>query len=245
MNNQDLESQILQNQLPQSNLVDISRESIYMGIFEGSKILLIAFAAGLFIRFIYKKFSTSYSSKDDYGNTILIITISVAALIAVVKSSLALSLGLVGALSVVRFRTAVKEPINLGFLLFAICVGITIGASQVLFALITIFIGSISIILIYFKTGVKNEYSNQKESSVDTVSITLSDDSDLDVLINLIKEESKFFEIQTLEDCSKNKTIILIIKIKFNNIKSLNNLRIKIKSKFKESKILFFNSPIY
>ena len=96
MSNQSLENQIIQNQFVQKDLVDISRESIYMGFFEGFKILILAFAAGLFIRFIYKKFSTSYSSKDDYGNTILIITISVAALIAVVKSSLALSLGSCG-----------------------------------------------------------------------------------------------------------------------------------------------------
>ena len=113
-----MDSQIIQNQPFNNEIGNIARESIYLGFFESFKILLLALAAGIFIRFLYKKFSTSYSSKDDYGNTILIITISVASLIAVVKSSLALSLGLVGALSVVRFRTAVKEPINLGFLLF-------------------------------------------------------------------------------------------------------------------------------
>ena len=125
-----MENQIIQDksgyQYISENIGNISSESIYLGFFEGFKILLLAFAAGLFIRYIYKKYSTNYSSKDDYGNTILIITLRVASLIAVVKSSLALSLGLVGALSVVRFRTAVKEPTNLGFLLFSICVGITI-----------------------------------------------------------------------------------------------------------------------
>ena len=245
MSNQSLENQIIQNQFIQDNLVDISRESIYMGFFEGCKILILAFAAGLFIRSIYKKFSTSYSSKDDYGNTILIITISVAALIAVVKSSLALSLGLVGALSVVRFRTAVKEPINLGFLLFSICVGITIGASQLLFGLITIVFGSLSIILIYFKSGVKSRNSIQTESSIDTISITLPDNSDLNLLTNLILEESQFFEIQTLEDSSEKSILNLIVKIKFKNLNSLDNLRIKLKSNFDKSEILFFNSPIY
>ena len=66
------------------------------------------------------------SSKSGFGNAILLVTISTASLIAIVKSSLALSLGLVGALSVVRFRTAVKEPYNLAFILFAICAGISI-----------------------------------------------------------------------------------------------------------------------
>ena len=245
MISQNLESQILEKELIQNNVGNFSTESLYMGFFEGSKILLLALAAGLFIRLIYKKFSTSYSSKDDYGNTILITIISVTALIAVVKSSLALSLGLVGALSVVRFRTAVKEPINLGFLLFSICVGISIGASQILFGLITIIIGSIAFIFIYFNSGVKSKFSIQKESSIDSISITLSNDSDLNLLTNLISEESQFFEIQTLEDCSENDLLILMIRIKFKSLKSLDNLRIKIKSNFKNSKILFFNSPIY
>ena len=150
-----------------------------------------------------------------------------------------------GALSVVRFRTAVKEPTNLGFLLFSICVGITIGASQILFGLITIFIGSISIILIYFKSGVKSRHSIQTESSIDTISISLSDKSDLDLLTNLISEESQFFEIQTMEDSSEKNILNLTIKIKFKNFNSLNNLRIKLKSNFEKSEILFFNSPIY
>ena len=80
------------------------------------------------IRFIFIKYSNSLSSKKGFGNTILLVMISTASLIAVVKSSLALSLGLVGALSVIRFRSAIKEPYNLAFILFAICISIAIGA---------------------------------------------------------------------------------------------------------------------
>ena len=249
MSNPNLESQIFErqigNQIIESNLSDISRESIYLGAFEGGKILLLAFASGLFIRFIYKKFSTSYSSRDDYGNTILIVTISVAALIAIVKSSLALSLGLVGALSVVRFRTAVKEPINLGFLLFSICVGIAMGASQILFGFITILIGSISIIFVHTKSGVKSKYSIQKESSIDSISLTLPIDLDLNKLNNLVSEECIFYEIQTLEQSAESKSCNITFKVKFKSLNSLNNLRNKVTSNFANSSILFFNSPIY
>ena len=75
---------------------------------------------GLLIRQVFYRYSNSMSSRRGFGNTLLMVTISTASLIAVVKSSLALSLGLVGALSVVRFRTAVKEPYNLAFILFSI-----------------------------------------------------------------------------------------------------------------------------
>ena len=92
-------------QLLNSNL---SSDILRLSFIDGLTIVLLALLAGYILRFVYKKYSTTFSSKNSYGNTILLITISVASLIAVVKSSLALSLGLVGALSVVRFRTAVK-----------------------------------------------------------------------------------------------------------------------------------------
>lgn len=240
-----MDSQIIQNQPFNKEIGNISTESIYLGFFESFKILLLAFAAGIIIRFLYKKFSTSYSSKDDYGNTILIITISVASLIAVVKSSLALSLGLVGALSVVRFRTAVKEPINLGFLLFSICVGITIGASQILFASITLLIGSISIIFIHIKSGVKSKNSLQKESAIDSISLIFPIEVNLDEVTNILSEECEFYEIQTFEQSSENKSCNLNLRVKLKNFNSLNNLRIKIKSNFAQSSIIFYNSPIY
>ena len=71
---------------------------------------------------------TKITGETSFGNTLLIVTISVASLVAVVKASLALSLGLVGALSVIRFRTAVKEPLNLSFILLAISLAIARAA---------------------------------------------------------------------------------------------------------------------
>lgn len=235
LNSQDIEK----------NISNIARDSLYLGLFEGIKILIFAFAAGLFIRYMYKKFSTSYSSRDDYGNTILIVIISVSALIAVVKSSLALSLGLVGALSVVRFRTAVKEPVNLGFLLFTICIGIAIGASQFLFGFITLFLGSIAIIFLYLKTGVKSQIDHQKDSSIDSISLTLPIDINLKEIFKLLSEESDFYDIQTFEQVSETRTCNLTFKVKFKSLDSLDNFRNKIKDRYKDANLIFFNSPIY
>ena len=235
LNSQDIEK----------NISNIARDSLYLGLFEGIKILIFAFAAGLFIRYMYKKFSTSYSSRDDYGNTILIVIISVSALIAVVKSSLALSLGLVGALSVVRFRTAVKEPVNLGFLLFTICIGIAIGASQFLFGFITLFLGSIAIIFLYLKTGVKSQIDHQKDSSIDSISLTLPIDINLKEIFKLLSEDSDFYDIQTFEQVSETRTCNLTFKVKFKSLDSLDNFRNKIKDRYKDANLIFFNSPIY
>lgn len=248
----NLDSQYVQNIVNQlnsqdieKNISNIARDSLYLGLFEGIKILIFAFAAGLFIRYMYKKFSTSYSSRDDYGNTILIVIISVSALIAVVKSSLALSLGLVGALSVVRFRTAVKEPVNLGFLLFTICIGIAIGASQFLFGFITLFLGSIAIIFLYLKTGVKSQIDHQKDSSIDSISLTLPIDINLKEIFKLLSEDSDFYDIQTFEQVSETRTCNLTFKVKFKSLDSLDNFRNKIKDRYKDANLIFFNSPIY
>ena len=115
--------------------------STSLTIREGITILLIALLYGLYLRFLYFKFAITFSSKVSFGNTLLIVIVSVASLVAVVKASLALSLGLVGALSVIRFRTAVKEPLNLSFILLAISLAIAIGASQYLFTFLIAVVG--------------------------------------------------------------------------------------------------------
>ena len=245
----NLDNQIFQELANQSQIINlqnnISNNSLYLNLFDGCKILFFAFAAGLFIRFLYRKYSTTYSSRDDYGNTILILMISVASLIAVVKSSLALSLGLVGALSVVRFRTAVKEPVNLGFLLFTICIGIAIGASQILFGFLSIIFGSIAIIFIYLKSGVKSEKKKQIDSSIDSISLNIPIDINLKDIFKFLSEECEFYELQTFEQASESKNCSISLRVKFKSLNSLENFRNKINFKYPNSNLIFYNSPIY
>ena len=139
------------NLLPDINLNINFRESIL--------ILFLSLLAGLLSRFLYIRYSNTFSSKSSYANSLLMVTVSVASLIAVVKSSLALSLGLVGALSVIRFRTAVKEPYTLSFILFSVCLGISIGASQYRFALIVALFGALISLII-------NNQSRKKENKI-------------------------------------------------------------------------------
>ena len=80
------------------------------------------------ISWYYKKFSQSLGGKTHIGSVLPLIGLTVFLVIVVVKSSLALSLGLVGALSIVRFRTPIKEPEELGYLFLTIAVGLGFGA---------------------------------------------------------------------------------------------------------------------
>ncbi len=226
-------------QLLNSNL---SSDILRLSFIDGLTILLLALLAGYILRFVYKKYSTTFSSKNSYGNTILLITISVASLIAVVKSSLALSLGLVGALSVVRFRTAVKEPYNLSFLLLSICVGIGVGASQYMFAFMTLIIGTISVYILYNYSGTKSSSSNDKSINLDTLVISLKPNSDLKNLYKLVENRSLYYALTSLEEIP-NEKITTTIRIKFRNLDNFNSLRKDIIETFDNPEILFLNSP--
>lgn len=86
--------------------------------------------AGLFLRGLYRRFGLTVSNRDSLGSTFPLLVVATVLIIFIVKSSLSLSLGLVGALSIVRFRAAIKEPEELVFLFFSIAVGLALGAQH-------------------------------------------------------------------------------------------------------------------
>lgn len=91
--------------------------------------ILLAAMLGLVLSEVYKRFGQSLSNRQKFSLLLPSIAMTTALIISVVKSSLALSLGLVGALSIIRFRTAIKEPEELAYLFLAIAVGLGMGAS--------------------------------------------------------------------------------------------------------------------
>ena len=102
--------------------------------------LIVATTCSLIIKYVYKKFSQSINNKENFSNIFVLLAITTTIVITVVKFSLALSLGLVGALSVVRFRAAIKEPEELVYLFLIIAIGLASGAGQLIPAIIlTIF----------------------------------------------------------------------------------------------------------
>lgn len=96
--------------------------------------LLINLAIGtglsLLLRWHFRRFGSTLSNRDEFAQVFPFILLTTVLVITVVKSSLALSLGLVGALSIVRFRTPIKEPEELAYLFVAIAIGLGLGADQ-------------------------------------------------------------------------------------------------------------------
>ena len=115
-------------------------EQIQVNLISFIEGLLLAGVLSFVIQITYLKFSTSLSNKFDFSKNFIILGLTTTLVITIVKSSLALSLGLVGALSIVRFRAAIKEPEELVFLFLIIAVGLASGAGQLIPAIIlTIF----------------------------------------------------------------------------------------------------------
>ena len=90
----------------------------------------IGLVLSLIVAWFYEHYGRSLSNRRKFGRLLPVLTVTTAIVITIVKSSLALSLGLVGALSIVRFRTAIKEPEELLYLFIAIMIGLGMGANQ-------------------------------------------------------------------------------------------------------------------
>ena len=93
--------------------------------------LTLAFCLGLFIFYIYKKTYSGVMYSSSFGVTLVALTMITTLVILAVTSNVVLSLGMVGALSIVRFRTAIKEPLDIAFLFWAIADGIVLAAGMI------------------------------------------------------------------------------------------------------------------
>ena len=115
--------------------------------------LLLAFALGLFIYFVYKKTFAGVMFSSSFGVTLIALTMITTLVILAVTSNVVLSLGMVGALSIVRFRTAIKEPLDIAFLFWSIAVGIVLAAGMIPLAVIgSVVIGMILLLFVNRKT---------------------------------------------------------------------------------------------
>ena len=110
--------------------------------------LVLAFGLGLFIFLVYKKTFSGVMYSSSFAVTLVALTMITTLVILAVTSNVVLSLGMVGALSIVRFRTAIKEPLDIAFLFWAIAVGIVLAAMIPLAVLGSVFIGVVLLVFV-------------------------------------------------------------------------------------------------
>lgn len=124
------------------------REAVSLAIY-----MTIGGALALYVRAIYRRFGISVSNRDAFSSNFAIVTIATTLIIFVVKSKLALSLGLVGALSIVRFRAAIKEPEEIIFLFFCIAIGLALGAEYYELAISGVIVFTVFVLLRHWSAG--------------------------------------------------------------------------------------------
>ena len=118
--------------------------------------IVLSFGMGMFIFLVYKKTYSGVMYSSSFGTTLVALTMITTVVILAVTSNVVLSLGMVGALSIVRFRTAIKEPLDIAFLFWSIAVGIVLAAGMIPLAVI----GSVVIGVILLVFVNRKSYSN-------------------------------------------------------------------------------------
>lgn len=118
--------------------------------------LVLAFCIGMFIFLVYQKTFSGVMYSSGFGVTLVALTMITTLVILAVTSNVVLSLGMVGALSIVRFRTAIKEPLDIAFLFWAIAAGIVLAAGMIPLAVF----GSVSIGIVLLIFSNKKSHFN-------------------------------------------------------------------------------------
>lgn len=139
--------------------------------------MVSAFICSLMIYLVYRYFYKGVSFSSKFGMLLIMLTMVTAFIILCISTNLVLSLGMVGALSIVRFRAAVKEPLDVGFLFFAIAAGLTAGARLYIVAISGTIIISLVFIICYLAINGKSSYLlviRRTDKAEESVSETLS-----------------------------------------------------------------------
>jgi len=186
--------------------------------------LLFSFALSLFIFFIYRVSYQGVMYSKTFNVTLVAISIITSSIILAISSNIILSLGMVGALSIVRFRTAIKDPIDVAYLFWAVGMGITSGAGLWMLALMS----SVLIGIILF---VLSKISDLNTPYLCVISYQTEETNDL--VFKLIKSEAKRYRLKskvfngenyelTVEIRKRKRTASLVNKIGgINNVNSV------------------------
>jgi hypothetical protein len=194
-------------------------------------ILITVFLAYL-LAYVYNKYGSTFSNRKQFSKNFILVSATTMLIITIVKSSLALSLGLVGALSIVRFRAAIKEPEELAFLFLCIAIGLGLGAAQ---REVTIIGFLIILAIIFFKYRfspskeanpnlyLNFQYAPEHKIKLENVQYILKENCSEMRLIRFDESENScefiylvnFFDFNRMNQCSKQLKELGALNISF------------------------------
>ncbi|WP_026659080.1 DUF4956 domain-containing protein [Butyrivibrio sp. AC2005] len=177
--------------------------------------MALAFAIGLFIFLVYKKTYQGVMYSSSFGVTLVALTMITTLVILAVTSNVVLSLGMVGALSIVRFRTAIKEPLDIAFLFWSIAVGIVLAAGLIPLAVFgSIIIGVILMVFV-----------NKKSYLMPYIVVINCDGHDAEVKASeYIKSKVERFVVKSKSAQKGNLELNIEVRLKEDNTDFVNEL---------------------
>ncbi len=170
--------------------------------------LLIAAALSTLLAWIYRRFGRSLSEKSSFAATFLPVTLTTAMIIAILQTNIALSLGLVGALSIIRFRTAVKEPEELTYIFFCIALGLGLGAGQRALT----FAGFALVAAALAGRGLLTAKAPQPRSLLLTVAGPTAV-VDPDPILEILKQSSTLVDLRRLEEAGGTSEMVFVVEL--------------------------------
>lgn len=176
--------------------------------------LIFGFIMACIIGMHFRKYASAFCNRQDFSRLFPMLMLSVILIITVVKASLALALGLVGALSIVRFRTPIKEPEELLYLFLNIGVAVALGAGQTLAAILACLV---TLLLI---TWVKKRDDKYRDENGLFLSLNHQDDNGFDdgnlvsSLKQLLSEYSERLELRRIDIADKRFDATFFISVK-------------------------------
>lgn len=203
--------------------------------------LLLAAVMASILSVVYVNCGASFSNRKAFAKNFYLLSMTIALIIAIVKTSLALSLGLVGALSIVRYRAAIKEPEELAYLFITIAIGIGLGAGhQVLTA--TAFLLIVGVILLQHFWGKRSTVEDSMNYNLSVV-LPKTDSSDfgVDTVVNLLTPHCKKVRIKRFEDTKEKLDISFLIE--YESAAALNNLTTELRAFNESTRVFFLDNP--
>lgn len=166
--------------------------------------LLITTLLALYVFFIYRLVTRKTFYSSTFNLTLIAMAIITAAIILTIQSNIVLSLGMVGALSIIRFRTAIKDPLDLVFLYWSISIGIICGAGLSVIAVsLTVLMSAVVLLM--------QKYPTKKESMI--LIVNSSNNKNDQLILDVVKKYCKYYKVKSKNVTSSSLDMIIEIKV--------------------------------
>jgi uncharacterized membrane protein YhiD involved in acid resistance len=181
-------------------------DTIQINLFDFSLDILLTALCAYILSKVYEKYGRSLSNRTSFGKNFLLLSLTTMMVISVIRSSIALSLGLVGALSIVRFRSAIKDPEELVYLFLTMAIGLGFGSGNRYLTMI-FFVVICAIII------VKERLSKSRPQNPMFLLVNSKNGTDLEKVVQTLDKNLRHIELHRYEQVGNSLEAIFTVKV--------------------------------